>query len=266
MAETQLRPMGFGEILDTAFTLYRRHFSTFFLTALLPNLPVALFWLYVGSVSASADPEQVSALGSVVALLVLPYSLVAALLVWGGLIHGASRAFTGEPVSLGEGYRRALRRFFPLLGASVVALILIWLGSLLLVIPGILLGIMFFAVMQTVVIEEEGPISALGRSRELARGGWKRIFGILAITMIIVSMPSIALFSGAGVLGAMSPGAAEMMADGTLGGAFQAGSVLVSALTLPFMVTSLVVLYYDRRVRSEGLDLEMAAEQIRPAG
>lgn len=268
MPGPRLRPLDFGEILDVAFTLYRRHFSTFFLTALLPNLPIAAFWAYLGSVAGSGAgaPEEMSALAGVGTVLMAPYSAVAAIVVWAALVHQTSRAMTGGAVSLGDGYRRALRRFFPLLGAGIVAMVLIGLGFMLFIVPGVLIALMFFAVVQAVVIEEEGPLSALGRSRELAREGWARIFGVLFVTWLIVFLPTMAVFGGLGFLAAMVPGMAEGMTGGAVNAGVQALSVAVGALTTPYMVASLVVLYYDRRVRKEGLDLELAAEQLSPAG
>lgn len=269
MPGPRLRPLDFGEILDVAFTLYRRHFGTFFLTALLPNLPIAAFWAYLGSVAGSGAgaPEEVSALAGVGVLLMAPYSAVAAILVWAALVHQSSRAMTGGRVAVGDGYRRALSRFLPLLGAGIVAMILIGLGFMLLIVPGILVAVMFFAVVQAVVIEEEGPLAALGRSRDLARDGWVRIFGVLVVTWLIVFLPTMAVFGGLGFLAALFPGVSEgMMAGGAVNAGLQAVSVAVGALTTPYMVASLVVLYYDRRVRKEGLDLELAAERVGPAG
>lgn len=269
MSAPRLRPLDFGEILDVAFTLYRRHFGTFFVTALLPNLPIAAFWMYLGSVAGSGAgaAEEVSALAGVGALLMAPYSAIAAIVVWAALVHQTSRAMTGGRVDLGDGYRRALGRFFPLLGAGVVAMFLMALGFMLLFVPGVLIAIMFFAVVQAVVIEGEGPLSALGRSRDLARDGWARIFGVLFVTWLIVFLPTMAVFGGLGFLAAVVPGVAEgMMTGGGVNAGFQAASVVVGALTTPYMAASLVVLYYDRRVRKEGLDLELAAEQISPGG
>lgn len=265
MPGAQLRPMGFGEILDVAFTLYRRHFGTFFLTALIPNLPLALFWMYLGS-AAGGTPEQMSALGGVASLLVAPYSFLATALVWGALVDGSSRAIRGEPVSLGGGYRRALASILPLIGASILAAILIGLGFVLFVVPGILLSVMFFAVYPAIVVEGEGPLSALGRSREIAEGGWARIFGILFVTWLIVFLPTMALFGGLGFLAALNPAAAEGLTGGALNAGVQAAGVVVGALTTPYMVAALVTLYYDRRVRNEALDLELATEQVSPAG
>lgn len=268
MSAPRLRPLDFGEILDVAFTLYRRHFGTFFLTALLPNLPVAAFWMYLGSVvgSGAGAAEEVSALAGVGALLMVPYSAIAGVFVWAALVHQTSGAMTGEPVSLEGGYRRAVSRFFPLLGAGIVAMLLIGLGFMLLFVPGVLAAIMFFAVVQAIVIEGEGPLRALGRSRELAQDGWARIFGVLLVTWLIVLLPTMAVSGGLGFLAALVPGVAESMAGGGLNAGFQATSVVVGALTTPYMAASLVVLYYDRRVRKEGLDLELAAEQISLGG
>lgn len=268
MSAPRLRPLDFGEILDLAFTLYRRHFGTFFLTALLPNVPVAAFWMYLGSVmgSGAGAAEEVSALAGMGALLMAPYSAVAAIFVWAALVHQTSRAMTGEAVDLEGGYRRALSRFFPLLGAGIVAMFLIAVGFMLLFVPGVLIAVMLFAVVQAVVIEEEGPLAALGRSRELARDGWARIFGVIFVTWLIVFLPTMAVFGGLGFLAALVPGVAEGMAGGGVNAGFQAASVVVGALTTPYMAASLVVLYYDRRVRKEGLDLELAAEQISPGG
>lgn len=265
MAGPQLRPLEFGEILDTAFTLYREHFGTFFLAALLPALPVAFVYGLVGLAMEPATTGQGSVIG-MLGLLSWPYSLFVGVFVWGALVHGSSRALTGEPVSLGGAYGRALRRFLPLLGAAFVAVLLIWIGAILFIIPGILLAIVFFAVPQSVVIEDEGPLSALGRSRDLAREGWLRIFGIMLITWLIVSLPSMALYFGGGIAAALNPANAQTVAGGPLIAVMQMGGIVVSALTTPFMVSSLVVLYYDRRVRKEGLDLEVAAERMSPAG
>ena len=42
MSFSQLRPLSLGEMLDGAFTIYRRQFASLFLTALAPQLPMIL--------------------------------------------------------------------------------------------------------------------------------------------------------------------------------------------------------------------------------
>lgn len=265
MLPAQLRPLTLGEILDGAFALYRRHFGTLFLTAVLPMLPVVAFW-GAFPLFARGTPEQITRLMDLSGWVLMPYTLPASLLVWGALIHQASQLYLGSPTSVQEGFHRGVRRLLPLLGAMVVAAVLIGLGLILLVIPGVLLLIMFFAVGPVVVLEGRGPLEALGRSRELARGAWGRIFGVLFLLFLITALPTFALTAAMGV-GAMASGAGAIAAleNPWLFTAFQALSVLLSGLTTPFMSIGLVLLYYDRRVRSEALDVELAAEGLAPA-
>lgn len=265
MLPAQLRPLTLGEILDAAFALYRRHFSTFFLTAVLPMLPVVAFWAAF-PLFARGNPEQVAELANLGGWLLAPYTIPATLLIWGALLHQLSRVYLGSPTSIREGYHRGVRRLLPLLGATLLAAVLIGFGLILLVIPGILLLIMFFAVGPVVVIEGRGPIEALGRSRELARGAWGRIFGVLVLLFLITALPTFALTAAMGVgVAASGSGAIAAMESPWLFTAFQAFSVLISALTTPFMSAGLVLLYYDRRVRSEALDVELAAEGLASA-
>ena len=91
-------------------------------------------------------------------------------------------------------------------GGSVFPLVL-WIITGLM--AGILAFLMLFAVVPAVMIEGRGPVEALGRSRALARGAWGRILGVLAVLMIIVSIPSLAFgVAGAGV-SASEPSYAE---------------------------------------------------------
>lgn len=265
MLPAQLRPLTLGEILDGAFALYRLHFGTLFLTALLPMLPVVVFW-GAFPLFARGAPEQITELVNLAGWVLMPYTLPATLLVWGALLHQVSQAYLGNPISVRAGYHRGVRRLLPLLGATVVWALLIVFGLILLVIPGILLLIMFFAVGQVVVIEGRGPIEALGRSRELARGAWGRILGALFVLFLITALPGFALTAATGI-GALASGsgAVAVLESPWLFTAFQALSVLVNALTTPFMSAGLVLLYYDRRVRSEALDVELAAEGLAPA-
>ena len=118
-----------------------------------------------------------------------------------------------------------------------------------------------------VIIEGKGPVEAISRSRELARGAWGRIFGIFVVSYIIIMIPSVLVGATTGVAlaGAMlssgDPEAATA-AMGWFSAVNNVLSILLSALTTPFLTAALTVLYYDRRVRTEALDLEIATERL----
>jgi hypothetical protein len=71
--------------------------------------------------------------------------------------------------------------------------------------------------------------------------------------------------AGAAMVGAALSSGDPDAVEGTMG-LFSAVtnvlSILLSALTTPFMTAALTLLYYDRRVRTEALDLEMATERL----
>lgn len=266
MSLGHLRPLSFGEILDGAFVLYRRHFAVFFTTALLPLLPVALLWGVFGFVTGG-DSAVDDAATALTLVAVYPVMIVGMLLMWGALVHQAGQAVEGRRVDRGEAFRVAFRRMLPMLGAGILFTFLAGLGFLLLIVPGVLVMIALFAVWQAVILEGKGPLEAIGRSRELARGAWGRIFGIEVVSYIIVMIPGmlVGTVTGIAMFGAMMASGDPDAVSGTmgwLGAVSNVLSILVSALTTPFMTAALTLLYYDRRVRTEALDLELAAERL----
>lgn len=265
MSLSHLRPLSFGEILDGAFVLYRRHFTTFFTTAIIPLLPVALLWGVFGYLTGGST--ELTASFGLLFLAVYPVMIVGTMLVWGALIHETSRAVEGGSIDRSEAYRVSFRRMLPAIGAGILFTILSALGLVLLVVPGILVCIALFATWHAVVIEGRGPVEALSRSRELARGAWGRIFGVMVVAFIIIMIPSmlVGATTGAAMAGAMlSSGDPDAVAGamGTFSAVNNVLSILLSALTTPFLTAALTVLYYDRRVRTEALDLEVATDRL----
>lgn len=294
MSLAQYRPLGFGEILDAAFSLYRRNFFTFFLTALLPAIPMSLA---SGALvfQTMEDPQATPGLTFLGAMLA---TMLGLLIQWGALARHFSQAYTGQPVSLGDGFRAGLRAFFPLLVVGVlayvglvavlmvimvpIAIALVFtgvaagpgqlgpaeiagfgLGGLLAVIAMLLVVSSLFAVAPAVVVERCGPFAAMARSFRLARGALLRITGIVVVGWIIAILPVIA---GAALTGGLTQMATGQPPASTTAFFFQqVFGLLGSSLTTPFWVGSLVMAYYDRRVRTEAFDLQLAVDTLAPA-
>lgn len=243
--------MEFGDILDYAFKIYRAHFATLFLAALIPYLPFIAVGALMGvAIGTGSDAGMVA--GGVAALLSIPVMIAGFLVAWGALTHLSSEAYLGRPVRLEDGIRRGLARSPALLGTSVLATILALCGLLFFIVPMFIVMAMLFAVYSAVVIEGRGPIEALGRSRELSRGALGRIFGILLV---------------AGIIGALPGWSLSLISE--LGGASPSVRVILSVLQMavgviawPFSCAVYVLLYYDRRIRTEALDVQLAADRL----
>lgn len=293
-----LRPLGFGEILDGAFTLYRRNFVTFVVTALVPTAVITVGFLVMGggfvAAMTSAEPSAMmgAAFGGIMLLMLVGGA--AMLVMWGGLTHQASQTYTGHPTSVGEGLRAGARSALPLLGATLLAgiafvVLMIGMGILtavlipmfaamgaafaalgtLIVVLAVMAGYLaviglMFAVTPAVVVERAGPLEALERSFTLARGALGRVIGVMLVTLLITYLPMIAVL-------ALTGGFTQMMNPEAVptSGQFITQQVLslgIGILTTPFMVSVIVLLYFDRRVRTEALDVQMMTDRLALAG
>jgi hypothetical protein len=82
-------------------------------------------------------------------------------------------------------------KLLPLLTVSIITLILIILGLIAFVIPGIILTIMFSLTIPTIIIENTGILRSLKRSRLLVSHRWLKTFGLLLLLYTIIITASV---------------------------------------------------------------------------
>ena len=272
MSFSQLRPLSLGEVLDGAFTIYRRHFASLFLTALVPQLPMILMvmvyygWL-ASMTAASADGSDFGAMplvGLVVVLVLLPFAAIGMATAFGAVTFQVARAYTGAPVTTREALDRGLKRSLPLVGAYILVMIMSAFGLLAFIVGAILVWVSAFAVVPAVVLERRGPADAISRSWQLIKGGWGEVFLVLIIAYFIAAMPGFAV-SMVTMIGGMALTGFDPDKMMAVQGVGQVLSQVARTLTIPFSIGTTVLLYYDRRVRSEALDVQMMAESLAPS-
>lgn len=108
--------------------------------------------------------------------------------LYGFLYLVAARAVAGvvaEQPSTAPVASTALRLFLPWLAAMILTYIGVALGFLLLIIPGVWLGISLSMTTPVIAIEEKGPIPAIRRSYELVKGHWWETLGFLLLVGLI---------------------------------------------------------------------------------
>jgi hypothetical protein len=140
-------------------------------------------------------------------------------------------------------------------------------GSIIGGLLAVVIALMLFAVaafmmlrygvaVPALVIEGLPPAASIGRSVELTKGRLGRVF-LLMLCASLVTYAAVVLFQGPFFAGALLSGL-----DTTQGFWLNvAGSVtgtIGATLTSPFMVIGLALIYYDARIREEGLDVELA--------
>ena len=255
MALPALRPLSVGEILDVSFQLYRRHFAALAMVALVcSGLPVLL------SLFIEASGGMLQHLW-----LTLAYYgifVVLSAIATAATVFIVSESYLGRPLSAAEALSRAAPLLWRVITCSVLTGLLVMVGFLLFVIPGIVLVCGVILAFPVLVLEPGTTASgALSRSWALTRGSRWRIFGMLVTLFLLLYIPIVAHTALAAlVLPDAAPGAA--MTGGIV------GLVLAGVLQLflyPLFYCVLTVSYYDLRVRKEGFDLEVLAQSLQTA-
>jgi hypothetical protein len=115
------------------------------------------------------------------------------------------------------------------------------------------------------VIERLSASAAIRRSIELTKGRLLRVF-LLIICALMVTYATMAIFQGPFILGAFmaGPGTPQWFWLSIAGGIV---GTIGAAFTTPFLIIGLALIYYDARIRDEGLDLELTLAALdAPAG
>jgi hypothetical protein len=248
------------------------------------------------STSSNADPEgDLTVLAGAVTSGGIEAVITAfAVLVLSGILTAAvSRAVLGQRISAREAWDRTRPRIPALLGVTGLV-ILIALGlAVVCLVPGILLavagsprvavglalvvGVPVFLVAvvylytafalapPAVVLERQSPVAALRRSRALVKGSWWRTFGILLLVNIIAQVLAGILLTPFQLLALFVAylSGDEMNVYALVPLLVTAlGTIIAATITWPFTAVATALLYVDRRMRREALDLEL----VRAAG
>lgn len=198
----KLHAMGFGELLDTTFSLYRRHFWSF--VGIASCFCIAIFLIFSGVYFENAVGR--SARGGIW-IPIIGVFLAGFIFVVSGLMVASAEAYLGKHIKIGAVLRQAGHRFSRcfagMLSFGMLAvLVMFFLGVLF---TGILRGGLgntseiigglfiflsvpfvtgwfvtywcFFAA--AVLVEEKSVSDSLRRRGELIRGAWWRIIGTM---------------------------------------------------------------------------------------
>jgi hypothetical protein len=260
-----LRQMGIGELVDGAIKLYRRDWLTLTGIAALALVPVTFIQVWVtqvlvGSLDEFASEAEFQAMTTQVILVTIVFVAVQLLIVQPFLVAAISRAaadaYLGERVTLGRTLRYALSRLPAILWITIITAVLTIIGFMVFIIPGIIAAIRLSLTPAVLVVEDVRGTKAVGRSWRLTAGHFWRVLGTLILSGLIGAI-------GAAIIQIPTETISTMV--GPEGWPVSAlGSVLASVLITPFSLLIVVLLYFDLRVRKEGFDIEVMAQELAP--
>lgn len=312
-----LRPLGVGEVLDGALTTVRSHPR---LTIGLAAAVVTVQQLLSLVAQATTGPlrgafNPGAGIGGGATSSLTPFSSTSGLALSGanfviGTVLGAiltgvlmivvGDSVLGRPVGLAGVWARVRPRFWALLGGSLLAGLLPWLGLIIAVAVGVVVGVaagsvgwgigvglltgllmlapsaylwgMLALTTPAITLERLGPIQGLRRSWRLVRRDFWRVWGIRALGTVlaqiissIIAVPFALVGVGVILSGGLQgePSAGRWLAFLIVVGI---GGIIAGAIVQPFLAAVVGLLYVDRRMRGEGLDIALrdAARTQRP--
>jgi hypothetical protein len=255
--------MGIGELVDAAIKLYRQHWKSVITIAAVIIVPVAAVQTILLSRVPNLEPgevptpDQMGSLFSVISVVVLVQALTTPLLT-GGLSWLAAKFYLGENASVQEAFAVAVSNFFSLLWVGILTFLAALVGFIFLIIPGIIIALRLTFSATALVVEGVKGTKALGRSWRLSKGSMGKIFLTLVVSFILV-------FLFQAIIGVPIAIIANAVGD-ELGFVLTfAGDALASTIITPFAMIVIVLLYFDTRIRNEGFDLTLMAQEIGPA-
>ena len=227
-----------GNVLLRGLRILAHNFAPFALLALAFTAPPFIYaWV---SPVAEAGAVTTGAIAISLVDVLLTYLLTAA------LVYGTVRELRGSRASLSESVSRGLGLVFPVVGVAVVAGIATAVGSLLLVIPGLIVASMLWVAVPVAVVERPGVFASLRRSAELTKGKRWQVFGIIVIIFLFAVVA--AAITGA-IIDAVtqSPTVVSLM------------SWVITALFTALYAVVSAVSYHDLRIAKEGGDVQQIA-------
>ncbi|MEP6697480.1 MAG: hypothetical protein ABJA34_11470 [Pseudonocardiales bacterium] len=232
-----------------------------------------------------------SAVGLALTLLNLVLGTVLGAILTGMLMIVVGESVVGRQVDLGQVWRRVRPRFWALLGGSLLAGLLPWAGVVLAVAAGLALGLLVNSVAGVVLgsvlglallvfpgaylwgvlalttpaitLEQLGPLQGLRRSWRLARPDFWRVWGTRALSTLIGSFLTAIIATPFAVVGTifLASGGIESEPAGWREAVFLVltaiGGIVAGSVVQPYLSGVIGLLYVDRRMRGEGLDIAL---------
>lgn len=267
----RLRPLEIGDLFDEIFRVYRRNFTLFASISVALVIPALVLQYFLGSFAQFGQSIAIlsTALQGGRPVPVLPPEIN-----FGGLLFAAALGLVLYPFNIGalifatselaqsrvptwrSVITAVLRRYWALLGVGIIYILV----APLFIIPPlwVWIAVGWSVAVPALFVERLGVFASFGRSWNLVEGRWWRTFLLVLLVFILVYVVETALgaFATAGLLLTLFlPNVVAGLIVYTL-------QDLVSAVVMPVLDIAFVLIYYDLRVRREGLDLLQQAQRL----
>ncbi|MFN3387399.1 MAG: YciC family protein [Allosphingosinicella sp.] len=175
-------------------------------------------------------------------------AMIASALLQAAVVRCAIRDLGGRSCDVAESFVAALKLVLPLIGLTILSGLIVGLGLLLLIVPGIIFYVSLIVAVPVLVEERCGVIDSMKRSADLTSGSRWRIFGLIILYILAYGFLASAVGAAALAMGALEDLLSLALLEAVAG--------TLSALLIAGM---LAALYVELRTVKEGASVESLA-------
>ncbi|MGZ8597915.1 MAG: hypothetical protein ACXWXB_06930, partial [Actinomycetota bacterium] len=252
-----LPPRGIGEILSTAFEIYKANAASLLMIVAIVVVPLTFISAFIGGVVFAPESETVLVFGEsvetvsarsagaaiIVALLTAVIGVIISAVLQAAVMRGAAQGSIGDPVDIDASYKWGFARFGSVILISILVGLAVAGGLILFIIPGLIFAVMFSVSIPALVVENLRGTDAMSRSWNLVKGYFWHAVGVIILAAIITAVVG-------GIIGAIG---GAISSNWFVSWIFQA---IAQIITAPFAAIVSVLLYLDLRARREALSAD----------
>jgi hypothetical protein len=238
-----------GSVVSRTFSVLTRNLGTFLIASAVVMIPVIAINLYVGTpnyfLAGRANGFLFGALAAII-------PVVCTYLLQATLVQGTIADLNGERPDLGRALSTGFRLLLPVAAIAILGTLGTTLGMVLLIVPGMILGVGWSVAVPVKVVERTGIKDSFGRSWDLTKGYRWKIFGLILMFVLIIFLLSfiVNMVSGLSVMNTVSV---------LNNRPYILLQWLQSVITALLMAVGVTVIYYELRTVKEGLGPQQLA-------
>ena len=244
----EIRKLSFVETWTEAISLYLDNFVPLFIIALICAFPVIM--VSPPSQAQGAEiPLETAVLDLFIWFIVLVglSTLSAAL-----LIEFISKKYLRQQQTPSQYIQNVLLYIFPIMGLAIIQAVVVTLGFMAMIIPGVYLALALSLAVEALIIERKGVIESMKRSFFLTRGKKLEIFFFtMVLTLVSFVLEKVLDFIFSVVDQSQMAVNVETV-----------NLLFTQALLAPLTACIFILIYFNCRIEKERFDLEHMVEQF----
>ena len=200
------QPLGIGACISRGFELTKRHFGIIFLTSLIyfgimmgigvvQGVAEVAMGIGTGNMGIDNTPKPASPAALGVLFILNVFSNVVSIFLGLGATRIGLRLVSGEPTDVGMLFGEG-SKLLRTIGAQILYVLMVSVGLILLIVPGIYLAIRFGQFQTAIVDRDLGVLDSLAYSSDVTTNNRMSLFGLSVLSMLIVLGGAIALCIG----------------------------------------------------------------------